>query len=76
MASVNPKGHSQSWLAQKKNVVGIFNEWKGVEFKWEEVTEKQATDPSLYEALRRTSCTSTRSPAAVASVSFSRALKT
>ena len=50
MASVNSKGHSESWLAQKKNVVGIFDEWKGVGCKWEEVTEKQATDPSLYEA--------------------------
>ena len=50
MASMNSKGHSESWLAQKKNVVGIFDEWKGVGCKWEEVTEKQATDPSLYEA--------------------------
>jgi len=49
-ATVNPRGHSESWLAQKKNVVAIFNEWRGVGFKWEEVTEKQATDPSLYEA--------------------------
>ena len=48
-ATVNPRGHSESWLAQKKNVVAIFNEWRGVWFKWEEVTEKQATDP-VYEA--------------------------
>ena len=37
-------------MAQKKNVVAIFSERRGVGFKWEEVTEKQATDPSLHEA--------------------------
>jgi hypothetical protein len=50
-AVVSPKGHSDSWVSQQKNVVRIFNEeFPGVETKWEDLTEAQVTEPSLYES--------------------------
>ena len=51
--TVSHKGRSDSWLAQQKNVVRIFDfeyQCGGTGTKWEELTEAQVTDTSFYES--------------------------
>jgi hypothetical protein len=49
-AAVSQKGHSDSWLAQQRNIVRIFNDEYQCGTEWGELTEAQVTDTSLYES--------------------------